>query len=205
MVGRSGHVARQVSVGLFALTLVVVVPSAVWHQVLVVGVLVADPADAAPALFAAGVLVGLAGLVVAAVDRHRRRSSGEALLTGPRTGRAAAVSLLVAAAGGVAGLAVVFGYGSDAVVLEPASAGGCSVVVEENSLFMSGTGTVYVLPADDLVARRVARYTTDDGYRPVKAGSYSLTWSGEHGHLEVSGTSVDPVWPGSHEIDCASG
>ena len=205
MVGRAGHVAKQVSIGLFALTLVVVVPSAVWHQVLVIDALVADPADAAPALFGAGVLVGLAGLVVSGLDRHRRRSSSAAVAAGPGLGKAAAVSLLVAAAGVVAAFDWFFSYGSDAVVLDPASAGGCRVVVEEHSFLMSGSGTVFVLPADDLVARRVSRYTTDDGYRPVEAGSYSLTWSGERGYLEVSGTGVDPVWPRGHEIDCPGG
>ena len=205
MVGRGAHVAKQVSVGLFALALVVVVPSVAWHQVLVVGGRVTDPADAAPALFVAGVLVGVGGLVLAAVDRHRRRSSGEAV-TGRRSGgRVAAVVLLVVTAGVVAGLDWVFGHGSDAVVLEPASAGGCRVVVQEHSLFMSGSGTVFVLPPDDLVARRVSRYTTDDAYRPVAAGSYSLTWTGDHGHLEVSGTGFDPVWPGGHDIDCPGG
>ncbi|WP_323095425.1 hypothetical protein [Intrasporangium sp. YIM S08009] len=203
--GRAGHVAKQVSLGLLALALVVVVPSVVWHQVLVVGGWVTDPADAAPGLFVAGVLVGLTGLVVSGIDRHRRRTAGEAVPGRPSGGRVTAVVLLVVTAGVVAGVDWLFSYGSDAVVLEPASAGGCRVVVEERSFLMSGGGTVFVLPAGDLVARRVGRYTTDDGYLPVEAGSYSLTWSGESGYLEVSGSQVDPVWPGGHEIDCPGG
>ncbi len=203
--GRGVHVAKHVSLGSFALTLLVVVPSVAWHQVLVVGHRVSDPADAAPALFVVGVLAGVGGLVLSGIDRRRRRSSGEPVTRRTGGGRVAAVVLLVVTAGVVAGLDWLFGHGSEAMVLEPPSAGGCHVVVQEHSLLMSGSGTVFVLPAGDLVARRVSRYTTDDGYRPVGAGSYSLTWSGERGYLEVSGSQVDPAWPGGHEIDCPGG
>jgi hypothetical protein len=75
-------------------------------------------------------------------------------------------------------------------------------VVEEHSFLMGGSGAVFVLPADGVVARRVSRYSTDDGYRPVDAGSFTLTWAGERGHLEVSGSGVDPVWPRVHEVIC---
>ena len=201
-VGRAGHVAKQVSLGLFALTLVVVLPSLTWPQVLVLGARVTDPGDAAPWLFVGGLLVGTAGVVMSVVERHRRPGVREPRRRGSGAGRAVAIAMLVVTAGVVAGLGWLFSHDTDAMVLEPPSAGGCRVVVQEHSLLMSGSGTVFVLPAHDLVARRVSRYSTDDGYRPVASGSYSLTWTGEQGLLEVSGSGSDPVWPGLHEIDC---
>jgi hypothetical protein len=77
-------------------------------------------------------------------------------------------------------------------VLMPAGPGGCQLVVAESSFTFSGGGTVYVLGARGVLGHRVGRYTTDDGARPVEAGSYQVTWSGPLADLSFSdrGTST---------------
>jgi hypothetical protein len=197
-----------VGIALFAGTLALVVSSFAWPAVLVLGDRVTSAGDAAVALLGCGLLVGLLSRVLAVVDRRRGRGRSVPDAEGARrarSGRRLAVVLLVVGAGAGAAVSWALDSGSTSAVLAPASASGCRVVVQEHAFLMGGSGSVFVLPAGAVVARRVSRYSTDDGYRPVEAGSFALSWAGERGHLEVSGSGFDPVWPRSHEVVCRGG
>jgi hypothetical protein len=201
-------IARRVGIALLAATLALVVSSFAWPAVLVLGDRVTSAGDAAVALLGCGLLVGLLSRVLAVVDRRRGRGRSVPDAEGARrarSGRRLAVVLLVVGAGAGAAFSWALDSGSTSAVLAPARANGCRVVVEEHSFLMGGSGSVFVLPAGAVVARRVSRYSTDDGYRPVEAGSFALSWAGERGHLEVSGSGFDPVWPRSHEVVCRGG
>jgi hypothetical protein len=201
-VGRAQAIARRGGIALLAATLVLVVGTVVRPAVLVLGDGVTSVGDAAAGLVGGGLGLLVLGRMLGRVERRRGASTlGEG---GDRRspGQGLGVGLLVVGAGAVAAFAWALDSTSVAVVLEPASAAGCRVVVQEHSFLMGGRGAVFALPADGLVAPRVSRYSMDDGYRPVDAGSFSVTWTGERGYLEVSGSGVDPVWPRVHEIDC---
>ena len=201
-------IARRVGIALLAGTLALVVSSFAWPAVLVLGDRVTSAGDAAVAVLGCGLLVGLLSRVLVVVDRRRGRGPSVPDAEGARRagpGRRLAVALLVVGAGSAAAFSWALDSGSTSAVLAPASANGCRVVVEEHSFLMGGSGSVFVLPAGALVARRVSRYSTDDGYRPVEAGSFALSWAGERGHLEVSGSGFDPVWPRNHEVVCRGG
>ncbi|GAA2498278.1 hypothetical protein [Terrabacter carboxydivorans] len=182
-------IARRGGITFLAATVTLVVSSVAWPAVLVLGEDVTSAGDAAVVLFWGGVALLVLGRVLGRV--HRR----------PTPGRRLTVGLLVVGAGAATAFSWAFDSGSTSVV-DPSSAGGCRVVVQEQSFLMGGSGAVFVLPAHGVVARRVSRYSTDDGYRPVEAGSSALTWTGERGHLEVLGSGADPVWPRNHEVDC---
>lgn len=207
--GTAQAIAQRGGTALLAMTTVLVVGTAAWPAVLVLGDDVTSAGDAAVALLGCGLSLLLLARVIGRRDRRRFASRPEEPVEHvPRRwarGRRLAVGLLVVGAGGATTFAWAFDAGSDAVVLSPSSTNGCRVVVQERSFLLAGSGTVLVLAADGLVARQVSRYTTDDGYRPVRAGSFSLTWTGERGHLEVFGSGFDPVWPRGHEIDCSGG
>lgn len=51
------------------------------------------------------------------------------------------------------------------------------------------------------IGRRESSWSTDDGYRPIAAGSYDLHWGDAGGVLTVHGD-IDPVWPEVHEVHC---
>jgi hypothetical protein len=113
----------------------------------------------------------------------RYRGSSAGWITGTATGR------LLVAAWILTALLVVLGVGWDAVLgvryhfLRPAGPGGCQLVVAESSFTFAGGGTVYLLGARGVLGHEVGRYTADDGYRPVGAGSYQLTWRGRSADL----------------------
>ncbi|MGO4601625.1 hypothetical protein [Terrabacter sp. 2YAF2] len=202
-------IARRGGIAFLAATLTLVVCTVAWPAVLVLGDDVASAGDAAVGLFWAGLALLVLARVLGLVHR-RRHASGPDPVPGPSPqgaprptpGRRLTVGLLVVGAGVATAFSWAFDTGSTSVVVNPSSAGGCRVVVQERSFLLSGSGAVFVLPAHGVVARRVSRYSTDDGYRPVAAGSFTLTWAGERGHLEVSGSGVDPVWPRSHDVAC---
>ena len=184
-------IARRGGIAFLAGTVTLVVNSVAWPAVLVLGEDVTSAGDAAVVLFWGGLALLVLARVLGLV--HRR----------PTPGRRLTVGLLVVGAGVATAFSWAFDSGSTSVVVNPSSAGGCRLVVQEQSFLMGGSGAVFVLPAHGVVARRVSRYSTDDGYRPVEAGSFTLTWAGERGHLEVLGSGVDPVWPRNHEVDCS--
>lgn len=88
-------------------------------------------------------------------------------------------------------------------VLRPAGPGGCTAVVRETSFLVTGDGEVYAVGRTGLALGESGSWTVDDGYRPIDAGTYELSWGREGGHLRISGTSTDPVLRGgSTDIDC---
>lgn len=88
-------------------------------------------------------------------------------------------------------------------VLRPAGPGGCTAVVRETSFLVTGKGEVYAVGRTGLALGESGSWTVDDGYRPIDAGTYKLSWGREGGHLRISGTSTDPVLRGgSTDIDC---
>ena len=50
---------------------------------------------------------------------------------------------------------------------------------------MGGRGEVHLLPPGGHLAHHVITYVTDDGDRPVRSGSYALTWTNQDGYLDV--------------------
>ncbi|GGS58869.1 hypothetical protein AB0E75_16445 [Streptomyces griseoviridis] len=101
-------------------------------------------------------------------------------------------------AAGVGGAGVLFAAAGDLLneaeyyVLEPAGPGGCRVVVRETSFLVIGNGEAYRTGFGGL-GWRVGGWTVDDGYRPIRAGTYELTWGYGGGVLSVGGTGTDPV------------
>ncbi|MFC9891056.1 hypothetical protein [Streptomyces pilosus] len=88
-------------------------------------------------------------------------------------------------------------------VLRPAGPGGCTAVVRETSFLVSGSGEVYAVGLTGLAVGEAGSWTVDDGYRPIDAGTYELSWGRDGGHLRIRGTSTDPVVRGgSTDIDC---
>ncbi|WP_330475514.1 hypothetical protein [Terrabacter sp. C0L_2] len=201
---RAQAIARRGGIALLAVTPALVVGTAVWPVVLVLGDDVTSVGDAAIGLAGCGLALLVVARVLDRVGRRRGTVARDDVLR-PRPFRRLGVGLLVMGAGGVAAFAWALDSTSVAFVIGPPSAAGCRVVVQEHSFLMAGRGTVYAVPGHGLVAGQVSRYSMDDGYRPVDAGTFSLAWTGERGHLEVFGSGVDPVWPRSHEIDCPGG
>lgn len=89
-------------------------------------------------------------------------------------------------------------------LLKPAGPAGCRAIVRETAFLFAGGGNVYAgfVVGPIGVAWRGSSWAADDGYRPVAAGTYSLTWGLGGGSLIVHGTTGNPVWPALHEVDC---
>ncbi|MDX3639320.1 hypothetical protein [Streptomyces sp. MB09-02B] len=88
-------------------------------------------------------------------------------------------------------------------VLRPAGPGGCTAVVRETSFLVIGKGEVYAVGRTGLALGASGSWTVDDGYRPIGAGTYELSWGRDSGHLRIGGRSTDPVLHGgSTDIDC---
>lgn len=167
---------------LLALALVWVLLS--WAGVLVVVRSTVVPVwAAAPALLLAGTAVRV-GLGAFRVSRPALQGWWRWLL--PTVTACAWVLVpLTAAANG-------FG-GPSYVVAEPAGSGGCRAVVAESSFLFAGSGTVHVAGGWGPFAPQVGSYRTDDGFRPVSTGSYSVSWDDRFGGL----LSVGATLPGS--------
>ena len=88
-------------------------------------------------------------------------------------------------------------------VLAPRGSDGCRVVVAEDTFLLLGSGRVFVLSAGAHEARQVARFTTDDGYRPVSLGTYRLTWTGSEADLTLWGDSDAPVFWQPVPLSCS--
>lgn len=64
-------------------------------------------------------------------------------------------------------------------LLKPIGPGGCRVVVRESSFLMAGGGEVGVVGRWGGPAPMIARYSVDDGGRPIEHGDYTLTWGAD--------------------------
>ena len=73
-----------------------------------------------------------------------------------------------------------------------ASPDGCQVVVRETAWLFAGNGEVFLVEPLGIGLGR-GGYTTDDGYRPVAVGDYTLSWENGTGSLRLTGRPGDPV------------
>lgn len=175
---------------LLALALVWVVLS--WAGVVVVvGSIVVPIWAAAPALLLAGTAARM-GLGVFRVQRPAPEGWWRWALPTVTAGAWVLVPLTAAANG--------FG-GPSYVVVEPAGSGGCRAVVAESSFLFAGSGTVHVAGGWGPFAPQVGRYTTDDGFRPVSTGFFSVSWDDQFGGL----LSVAGALPGGSDGEGGSG
>ncbi|MFJ7206537.1 hypothetical protein ACIQWR_23770 [Streptomyces sp. NPDC098789] len=111
--------------------------------------------------------------------------------------------LLTAAAALGSTLGVLDDLGADYHVLRPTGPHGCTAVVRETSFLFAGSGEVYAVGPTGFAWRSSASWTTDDGYRPIAAGTYELSWGRDDGNLTVHGSTTDPVFTGGpHTIGC---
>lgn len=181
-------------VGLAGAVLAVVVPWLGW-------VLVVDE------LVAPGWVLGVGLLVIASVllwlPRQARRPAADGVSRSRRVAppwvRAVATGLAVASVG----LAAAGDAFSDAEyrLLRSEASDGCEVVTREASFLTAGSGDVYVV-RNLGVGQRTGTWITDDGHRPLRAGTYDLALGPDGGTLTVRGTASDPVMPSTHPIDC---
>ncbi len=84
---------------------------------------------------------------------------------------------------------------SDYIEVGPPSVAGCRAWVEESAFLLIGNGASYTAGPLQLIALPSNTWVVDDGYRPVRAGNYSVSWSEDGRSVAVSvvGTSIDPV------------
>ncbi|MCQ1953665.1 hypothetical protein [Arthrobacter sp. zg-Y238] len=159
------------------LGLALVLPSATgW--ILVVGSRIVSPWPAAAALLLASVAIRWLGSRNGAGDRKNPR------LHSP------VPALLAAAVAGV-GIAVgsLLDAGTESLILDPQGPEGCRAAVRESAFLMSGSGKVYAVGSHG-IGRLAGEWNTDDGYRPIEAGDYTLVWSAIGGQLTVDGAST---------------
>jgi hypothetical protein len=113
--------------------------------------------------------------------------------------RPSGAASLVAALLGVALLIATFytwwGSNNDYIEVGQPSVAGCRAWVEESSFLVIGNGSSYSTGPWQPLAFPSGRWVVDDGYRPVRDGHYTVSWSEDGRSLAVSvfGTSVDPV------------
>ena len=141
------------------------------------------------------VVLVLAALGVALLTLARRVRR-EAEVAGVRSARSrarvvvvTAVSVLAVALGVAAGaLSTLLALVDTSYLLDPASPGGARVLVVQHSFLLMGSGDVYLVEPGDPVPRAFRSYQTDDGYDPIAAGDYALSWQGETPNLSIGGT-----------------
>ena len=84
---------------------------------------------------------------------------------------------------------------------EPAGPNGDRVLVIEHHFLLASSGDIYYVPAGLPFAFKQGNFTCDDAYSPMRAGSYSLSWSGRTATLSVwSDTAADPMVPWNGQV-----
>ena len=63
------------------------------------------------------------------------------------------------------------------------SHGSHAIVVEEDSFLLAGWVSVYQR-VNPFFVRLAGKENTDDGYRPIQAGDYAVTWSGQQAVIQ---------------------
>lgn len=155
----------------------------------------------APVLAVAGavclIVAGVVSIRTAALCRAELR----VLQRRRRRVRAAATAVGAVVLG--ATLSVVSSLAGETLVtvLEPESADGCVVVVEESRALVSGSGRVGVLSSGAWIPRWQGTYGSDDRYRPFTDGGYELSWRGAEGDLTLVDPS-QPTGPQSWRVAC---
>lgn len=158
--------------------------------------MVVRPPGVGGALLGIATIAGVAHRVLGAeaAPRPHRRAV--------RALRRLAVTALVVAAIASIGQASIPDIVSNYHVLDPASASGCRVVIDERSFLLLGSGVIHVLPAGAMLTRPVSDYIADDGYQPFSLGNYQLTWNGDEAVLVAPGVENAPVDPPVHVFIC---
>ncbi|MCQ1987092.1 hypothetical protein [Arthrobacter sp. zg-Y844] len=146
--------------------------------ILVIGSHVVSPWLAAAALLLASVAIRWFGSRNRVGDRKNPR------LHSP------VPALLAAAVAGV-GIAVgsLLDAGTESFILDPQGPEGCRAAVRESAFLMSGSGKVYAVGSHG-IGRLAGEWNSDDGYRPIEAGNYTLEWTASGGLLTVGGAST---------------
>jgi hypothetical protein len=99
-----------------------------------------------------------------------------------------------------AGVSVLAGAFLSTTVLEPASAGGCRVVVDAEGGYDGGWGTVFLLPAGAVRAVPVGDYSFTGGtHRTAEA-----TWAGESVTIRLLDAQGVAEEPATGPFDCAA-
>ncbi|UIK87917.1 hypothetical protein [Arthrobacter polaris] len=127
----------------------------------------------------------LAALVLLWVRANEHRSDG-ATESGWVWSRAFVTILVVAVIGAGSAMGAFADMWTHNFILDPRGPDGCQVVVRESAFFMGGGAEVYTVGAVG-IGQKVGEWSTDDGYRPIEAGSYSLKWDDNGGELTVNG------------------
>ncbi|WP_038462176.1 hypothetical protein [Arthrobacter sp. PAMC 25486] len=98
--------------------------------------------------------------------------------------RSFVIFLLVAAVGVGSAMGAFFDMGTHDFMLDPRGPDGCQLVVRESAFLMAGGGEVYTVGTAG-IGQLAGEWGTDDGYRPIEAGSYTLKWNADGGELTV--------------------
>lgn len=133
------------------------------------------------------------------VRRKLDRFSGDALRR-RRSGWWAAFAVVAVTCTGLLALGDI-AFEATYKMLQPSGPGFCKAVVREDSVLFLGGGELYAVGFGG-IGRSVSSWTTDDGYRPIRHGTYEFKWTEEGALLRVSGNGHDPVWPALHDFDC---
>ncbi|SEE29529.1 hypothetical protein SAMN04489740_1066 [Arthrobacter alpinus] len=125
----------------------------------------------------------VASLVLLWVRAKRRRSDSA---NGGIWGwtRPIVTFLLVAAVGVGSSMGAFADMGMHNFMLDPRGQDGCQLVVRESAFLMAGGGEVYTVGTAG-IGQLAGAWSTDDGYRPIEAGSYTLDWDSNVGELTV--------------------
>ena len=128
-------------------------------------------------------------LLVASLLLLRNRSTKHSSEHGREVQRSGLQSWVVALLAAVVGAGTALGafvdMGTETFILKPQGPDGCTAVVRESSFLMGGSGAAYAVNAVG-IGRQAGGWSTDDGYRPIEAGSYTLDWH-PSGRLIVDG------------------
>lgn len=83
-------------------------------------------------------------------------------------------------------------------ILEPSSNQGDRVLIVEHHFLLASSGDIYYVPAGSVFAEPESGFICDDAYSPVRADSYSLSWTDRTAYLEIwSDSPADPMVPWS--------
>lgn len=86
-------------------------------------------------------------------------------------------------------------------LLEPSSNQGDRVLIVEHHFLLASSGDIYYVPAGSVFTESKGSFICDDAYSPVRADSYSLSWTDRTAHLEIwSDSPADPMVPWSGDL-----
>ncbi|MGW9438072.1 hypothetical protein [Streptomyces sp. NPDC055607] len=141
-------------------------------------------------------------LVLARLVLGRRRAEGDQASARRTIPAWCVYAVIIAATTPGIAIGALGDLNSEYHVLRPVGPRGCTVVAQKTSFFFYGDGELYVTDAVGFAWRPQGSWQTDDGYRPIAAGTYGLRWNRGGGTLVVHGTEAKPVTDGRHDVGC---